>query len=92
MAYMTTHLWPGATEEQYRTTLAAVHPDGLPEGQTHHFAASTDEGVLICAVWRSKDDQDRFLAEVLMPALPVEGGVSGQPQERSGEVINQQQA
>ena len=92
MAYMTTHLWPGATEEQYRTTLATVHPDGLPDGQVSHAAAITDEGVLICAVWESKQDQDRFLAEVLMPSLPIEGGVSGQPQERSGEVINLEQS
>ena len=27
MAYLMTHFWPGATEEQYRTQLAAVHPD-----------------------------------------------------------------
>jgi hypothetical protein len=34
-AYLLHHFWPGGTEEQYRTMLAAVHlPNGLPEGQT----------------------------------------------------------
>ena len=28
MAYLMSHFWPGGTEEQYRATLAAVHPDG----------------------------------------------------------------
>src|SRR5271165_2626038 len=26
MAYLMTHFWPGATEEQYATTLATMHP------------------------------------------------------------------
>ena len=35
MAYLVTHFWPGATEEQYRRTVEVVHPpdDGLPAGQ-----------------------------------------------------------
>jgi len=36
MAYLLTHFWPGATEDQYRTMIAAVHPaNGLPDGQTY---------------------------------------------------------
>jgi hypothetical protein len=35
MAYLLTHFWPGGTEDQYRTSLAQVHPaNGLPDGQT----------------------------------------------------------
>lgn len=30
MAYLITHFWPGATEEQYEATLAVVHPPGGP--------------------------------------------------------------
>jgi hypothetical protein len=40
MAYLMTHFWPGATEEQYRASLAVVHPpDGLPAGQIYHGVA-----------------------------------------------------
>ena len=39
MAYLITHFWPGATEAQYRATVAVVHPPGgLPEGQLYHAA------------------------------------------------------
>ncbi len=93
MAYLMTHFWPGATEEEYRTTLAAVHPaGGLPEGQRYHAAGPTAGGILIAAVWDSKESADRFVNEVLMPAMPVEGGVSGQPEERVAEVTNLQTA
>jgi hypothetical protein len=93
MAYLMTHFWPGATEEQYRTTLEAVHPaEGLPDGQIYHAAGPTAGGILIAAVWDSKESADRFVNEVLLPAMPVEGGVSGQPEERVAEVINLQTA
>ncbi len=93
MAYLMTHFWPGATEEQYRTTLAAVHPaGGLPEGQTYHAAGPTEGGILIVAIWDSKESADRFVGEVLMPSMPVEGGVTGQPEERTAEVVNLQTA
>ena len=93
MTYLMTHFWPGATEEQYRTTLAVVHPpEGLPEGQLYHAAGPTAGGILIAAVWDSKASADRFMNEVLMPAMPVEGGVSGQPEERVAEVTNLQTA
>jgi len=46
MAYLMTHFWPGGTEEQYQSMLAAVHPaEGLPEGQTSHVAGPTDRRV-----------------------------------------------
>ena len=93
MAYLMTHFWRGGTEDQYRTTVAAVHPpDGLPEGQLYHAAGPTEGGILIAAVWDSKESADRFLSETLMPAMPVEGGFSGQPDERVAEVVNLQTA
>jgi len=89
MAYLMTHFWPGGTEDQYSATIAAVHPaDGLPEGQTYHAAGPTEGGFLIAAVWDSKEHSDRFVSEVLMPSMPVEGGFSGQPEERLAEVIH----
>jgi hypothetical protein len=91
MAYLMTHFWPGATEDQYRATLAVVHPPGgLPAGQIYHAAGPTDGGILVAAVWDSKESADRFLSETLMPAMPVAGGVSGRPDERAAEVINLQ--
>ncbi len=93
MTYLMTHFWPGATEDQYRATVQAVHPpSGLPEGQLYHAAGPTEGGVLIVAVWDSKESADRFVSETLMPAMPVEGGVSGQPEERTAEAFNVQTA
>jgi hypothetical protein len=89
MPYLLTHFWPGGTEDQYRATLAAVHPsDGLPAGQISHAAGPTDGGYLISVLWDSKESSDRFLNETLLPAMPVEGGFDGQPQERGAEVAN----
>ena len=89
MAYLMTHFWPGATEEQYRATVAVVHPaEGLPSGQTLHAAGPTEGGILITAVWDSKENADKFVQEVLMPAMPVAGGFEGHPEERTAEVSN----
>ena len=89
MAYLMTHFWPGGTEEQYRSMQAAVHPaDGLPAGQIHHAAGATEGGYLIAAIWDSKDSAERFVSDVLMAAMPVEGGFTGRPEERHAEVSN----
>ena len=89
MAYLLSHFWPGATEDQYMATIAVVHPPGgLPEGQIYHVAGVTDGGILISAVWESKEHSDRFVTDKLLPSMPVEGGFSGQPEERTAEVIN----
>ena len=89
MAYLITHFWPGATMDQYNETVEAVHPaGGLPEGQTYHAAGPTEGGVLIAAVWESKAQADHFVHDVLLAAMPIEGGFEGGPQERSAEVGN----
>ena len=89
MSYILTHFWPGATEEQYREEIASVHPEGgLPKGQIYHAAGNTDGGVLIVAVWDSKESSDRFVAEVLTPNVPKPGGFSGKPEERNAEAFN----
>ena len=93
MTYLMTHFWPGATEEQYRATVAAVHPQGgLPDGQVYHAAGPTEGGILITAVWDSKEQADRFIENTLMPSMPVEGGFEGRPEARSAEVVNLQTA
>ena len=90
MAYLITHFWPGATQEQYQATVDVVHTaGGLPEGQRYHAAGPTDGGVLIAAVWDSKEACDRFVEQTLLPALPgINGGLSGAPQQRTCEVAN----
>ena len=93
MAYLITHFWPGATEEQYRTMVAAVHPpNGLPEGQIYHAAGPTEGGILIAAVWNTEADFERFLNEKLLSGPPVEGGFQGAPEQRTAEVVNLQSA
>lgn len=89
MAFLLTHFWPGGTEEQYGAMLAAVHPpNGLPDGQLHHAAGATEGGFLIAAVWDSKESSDRFVSDVLMASMPVEGGFEGEPEERGAEISN----
>jgi len=89
VAYLITHFWPGGTEEQYRTTIDAVHlPGGLPEGQTHHAAGPTEGGFLVSTVWDSKEQADRFISGTLMPKMPSEGALVGPPEERAAEVSN----
>lgn len=87
MAFLLTHFWPGGTEEQYLTMIAAVHPpDGLPAGQVHHAAGETEGGYLISVVWDAKESSDKFVSDVLLASLPVEGGFEGQPEERGAEI------
>ncbi len=93
MAYLQTHFWPGGAEEQYRSMLTAVHPPkGLPEGQTSHVAGPTDGGYLISVVWDSKEHSERFMNGTLLPALPVDGGFAGAPEERVAEVAHLEMA
>ena len=94
MAYLMTHFWSGGTEEQYRASIAAVHPEGggLPAGQIYHAAGPTEGGVLISVVWDSKESADHFMQNVLIPAMPVPGGFEGQPEQRLAEVSNLQTA
>jgi len=89
VAYLITHFWAGATMDQYNATVAVVHPpNGLPEGQVYHVAGPTEGGVLIAAVWESKDQFDHFLRDTLMASMPIDGGFTGQPEERIAEVAN----
>jgi hypothetical protein len=84
-----THFWPGATEDRYNATVRAVHPPGgLPDGQIYHAAGPTEGGILIAAVWDSKEHADRFVQDKLLASMPIAGGVSGQPEERAAEIVN----
>lgn len=89
MAYLLTHFWPGGTEEEYRTTLAAVtEASGGEIPETFHAAAATDDGILIVATYDSQEVCERFVQETLMPLMPIEGGLVGPPKQRGGEAIS----
>jgi len=89
MAFLMTHFWPGATIDQYNTTVGVLHPpNGLPEGQIWHAAGPAEDGVLIAAVWQSKEHFDRFLSETVAPSMPIENGLSGQPEQRTADIAS----
>ncbi len=93
MTVLMTHFWPGGTEEQYRATIATVHPrDGLPDGQLLHAAGPTEGGYLISVVWESQESADQFVSGVLMASMPVEGGFEGEPEQRVAEISNHETA
>jgi hypothetical protein len=87
MAYLLTHFWPGGTVEQYKATLSAVTAAaGGKRPEQFHAGGSTEGGILITAVYESKDACERFVAETLLPLMPIAGGLVGPPQERGAEL------
>ena len=74
MAYGVVLLFEGVSEEQYWAVNARMGIDeegstGWPDALISHTAALTDTGLAVSEIWESKDDQERFLAERLGPAL-----------------------
>jgi hypothetical protein len=96
MAYGIIHRFAGANEDQYRASIAAVHPsDGsLPKGQVFHAAGASDDGWVIVAIHESKESWENFRDGTLMPRMQagIEGGFQAPPQETGFEVSNQQSA
>ena len=90
MAYGVVHQFPGGTEDQYKASVAAVHPsDGsLPAGQTLHIAGPTADGWLIVAVHDSKQSWEQFRDNTLMPRMQagIDGGFAAPPEETGFEV------
>ena len=95
MAYGIVHFFPGGTEDQYRASIAAVHPDNgasLPPGQTFHAAGPSEGGWTIVAVHESQASWEAFRDNTLLPALQagVDGGFESPPQEQAFEARNLQ--
>ena len=90
MAHGVVHQFAGGTEEQYRASIAAVHPsDGsLPEGQVFHAAGPSADGWTIVAIHDSKESWERFRDGTLMPRMQagIEGGFAAPPEEKTFEV------
>jgi selenophosphate synthase len=90
MAYLQVHFWPGGTEKQYGAMIKVLHPaTGLPEGQRSHTSGPTEGGYLIAVLWDSKEQSASFMQNTLLPALPVQGGFAGAPEERTAQVAHQ---
>jgi hypothetical protein len=94
MAYGIVHRFPGGTEDQYKASIGAVHPnDGsLPEGQIFHVAGPSADGWTIVAIHESQESWERFRDEILMPRMSegIEGGFTTPPEETVFPVHNQQ--
>jgi hypothetical protein len=87
--YLLVHFWPGGTEEQYQVMIKDLHPEaGLPEGQRSHNSGPTEAGYLISVVWDSKEQSEALMQNTLLPALPVDGGFAGAPEERAAQVTH----
>jgi hypothetical protein len=96
MAYGVVHQFADGTAEQYRASIAAVHPsDGsLPEGQVFHVAGPSADGWTIVAIHESKESWEHFRDGTLMPRMQagIDGGFAAPPQETTFEVHNQASA
>jgi hypothetical protein len=69
--------------------IKVLHPEtGLPEGQRSHISGPTEGGYLISVVWDSKEQSEAFMQNTLLPALPVDGGFGGAPEERAALVAH----
>lgn len=89
MSYAIVNEFEGGTRAQYDATVKVVHPpEGLPPGQTHHYAGPSPTGWVVVAVWDSKETWDKFRDEVLLPGLGSLGdsGFGGPPKETEFEV------
>jgi selenophosphate synthase len=89
MSYLQVHFWPGGTEEQYLAMIKVLRPEtDLPEGQRSHTSGPTEGGYLISVLWDSKEQSEAFMQNTLLPALPVDGGFAGGPEERAAQVAH----
>ena len=90
LAYLLTHFWPGATEDQYRATVAVVHPPNGGPAAPDLSRRRTDRGRVSDRgrMGIQGSTADRFVSDVLLASMPVEGGFTGRPEERTAEIVN----
>jgi hypothetical protein len=63
---------PGATTDQYdrvNELMGFTARITSPTGLISHVCAVTDEGLLICDVWRSQEELDDFVQSRVGPAM-----------------------
>ena len=65
-------------------------PRILPEKPqlNRHFEYLDPTGYLISVLWDSKEQSEAFMQNTLVPALPVDGGFAGPPEERVAQVAH----
>ena len=67
-----------------------ISPDNLPGGLIAHYAAPSENGMLLCDVWESKDAFEDFAAGRLGPAMEkVLGDTGGGIKPTVGELYNE---
>ena len=77
---------PGVTTEQYdrlNEAMGITGPEDEPDGLISHVCATTDQGLLICDVWRSQEELEDFQRNRLGPAAAQLGLPQG-PMPRLG--------
>ena len=75
---MTTEIPASADMHDAINTEMATSADDLPKGLIAHYAAPTDNGMLIFDVWDSKSDFEEFAAGQLGPAMEKVTGGAGE--------------
>ena len=87
---MTTEIPASADMYDAINTEMGVTSGNLPRGLISHYAAPTDNGMLIFDVWDSKEDFEEFAAGQLGPAMEkVTGGGGEGIKPTVGELYNE---
>ena len=67
-----------------------ISPENLPKGLIAHYAAPTDNGMMFCDVWESKEEFEEFAAARLGPAMEkVTGSPGAGIKPTLGELYNE---
>jgi hypothetical protein len=75
---MTTEIPASADMYDAINTEMGISGDGLPKGLIAHYAAPTDNGMLVFDVWESREDFEEFAAGRLAPAMEKVTGGAGE--------------
>ena len=86
MAYLLTH-FVGGTEDRYNDNCGGA-PSGRSAGQNYHAAGPTDGGILIAAVWESRNNPTASSKTSCCQVCPSRGGLAGPPEERAAEIVS----
>ncbi len=68
----------------------AAPRDGSAQGSA--FPGPTDGDYLIVVTWDSKEQSEAFTKNTVLPALPVDRGFVGAPEQRTAEVTYDESA
>ena len=64
---------PGMTREQYDKVASIVKPEEIRHaGGLLHISGATETGWRVIEVWESREAQERFVREKVLPNMPPE--------------------